>query len=194
MITNYSKMPTVYILKCKDDCYYIGKTTGSYFKVIDDHFKGLGCEWTKVHKPIRLEILRHFCDEKDDDFYTRLFIEKYGIDKVRGGSYSQLELSEQQICEISHHPIDIHLTCYQCHMKGHKRHLCPFLRNSFNKKDTIEDMDDNDNNNENNNEDQEESNNTNDNPLVKNMINHIFYPMRKLSNRLYNHKLSNIRH
>lgn len=175
-------MPTVYILKCKDNCYYIGKTTGSYFKIIDDHFKGLGCEWTQVHKPIRLEMLRHFCDENDDDFYTRLFITKYGIDKVRGGSYSQLELSEKQISEIRHHPIDTHLICYQCHMKGHKRHLCPFSRNSFEKKDTIEDMDDDKKNNE----------DITNKSFVKNMINHVFHPVKKLSNRFYNHKLSNV--
>lgn len=177
-------MPTVYILKCKDNCYYIGKTTGNYFKVIDDHFKGLGCEWTKLHKPIRLEILRHFCDEKDDDFYTRLFIARYGIDKVRGGSYSQLELSKQQLCEISHNPNDMHHICYQCNMKGHKRHLCPFVRNSFDKKDTIEDMDDENNNNKETNKDIQEQNvdksdNSNGNLFVKKIINHISYPVKE---------------
>jgi hypothetical protein len=121
-------MPTVYILKCEHNCYYIGKTRGSYFIDIGNHFQGKGCEWTKLHKPVRLEILRHFCNEEDDDFYTRLYMTKYGLDKVRGGSYSQVELSEQQVYELNHYPIDQQITCFKCSLKGHKGYICPFLR------------------------------------------------------------------
>lgn len=191
-------MPTVYILKCKDNCYFIGKTTGSYFTDINNHFQGNGCEWTKLHKPIRLEILRHFCDETDDDFYTRMYITKYGIDKVRGGSYSQTELTEEQLCEINHYPIDTHLTCYQCYMKGHKRHVCPFLRNSFDKKDTIEDIDDDSKNNE------DRDNQPNDSELsykdkddrgasfLQKLMTQITYPIKLLICRFYNKKFSNM--
>jgi hypothetical protein len=126
-------MPTVYILKCEHNCYYIGKTRGSYFIEIENHFQGKGCEWTKIHKPIRLEILRHFCNENDDDFYTRLFITKYGLDKVRGGSYSQVQLTEQEVYELKQHPIDQQITCFKCSMKGHKGYICPFLRSNCNK-------------------------------------------------------------
>jgi hypothetical protein len=181
-------MPTVYILKCKGNCYYIGKTTGSYFKEIDNHFKGIGCEWTQLHKPVRLEILRHFCDETDDDFYTRMYITKYGLDKVRGGSYSQLKLSEQQLYEINHYPVDMHLTCYQCNMKGHKRHLCPFLRNSFDKRDTIEDTDDDDNDIQKKQIDENKIKPS----LMKTLLNNITYPVKLLLDRFYNHKLSNM--
>jgi hypothetical protein len=186
-------MPTIYILKCKNDCFFIGKTTGSYFTDIDNHFKGNGCEWTKLYKPIRLEILRHFCDETDDDFYTKMYITKYGIDKVRGGSYSQLVLSQQQIDEINHYPIDLHLTCYQCYMKGHKRRLCPFLRNSFDKKDTIEDTDDDKKSNEEAYEDPKDIKNANGtSSFLKNIIHHITYPVKLLLDRLYNHQLNNM--
>ena len=132
-------MPSIFILKCADNCYYIGKTHGSYFIEIDNHFQGRGCEWTRIHKPIRLEILRHFCDESDDDFYTRLYVTKYGLDKVRGGSYSQTHLTEQQIYEMNHYPIDTHITCLKCFTKGHKGHLCPFIRNSLDHVDTKKD-------------------------------------------------------
>jgi hypothetical protein len=124
-------MPSVYILKCKHDCYYIGKTRGSYFKEIDNHFQGKGCEWTKLHKPVRLEILRHFCNETDDDFYTQLYITRYGLDKVRGGSFSQVQLSQQQIYDIINFPVDNHTTCFKCFMKGHKGYCCPFLRSNY---------------------------------------------------------------
>lgn len=126
-------MPTIYILKCEHNCYYIGKTRGSYFIEIGNHFQGQGCEWTKLHKPLRLEILRHFCNEMDDDFYTRLFVTKYGLDKVRGGSYCQVKLSEQQVYELNHYPIDKKITCFKCSMKGHKGYICPFLRSNCNK-------------------------------------------------------------
>ena len=174
-------MPTLYILKCKDSCYFIGKTTGSYFKVIDDHFKGHGCEWTKLHKPIRLELLRHFCDENDDDFYTRLFMAKYGIDKVRGGSYSQLKLSENQLCDIYHYPIDMHLE--------HKRHISPFLRNIFDRKDTIEDIDEDNKNNEEHINNKKVNNNT---LFLKRCFDKISYPVKVLLDCIFSHKLNNI--
>lgn len=176
-------MPSVYILKCKHNCYYIGKTHGSYFIEIDNHFRGNGCEWTKIHKPVRLEILRHFCNENDDDFYTRLYMTKYGLDKVRGGSYSQLQLSEEQVYEIKDYPIDNQITCFKCFMKGHKGYMCPFLRSSYVKqhnadRKSLTDTDDD--------EDipfilSQDKQNT----LIKKLVRFFTYPVRLFVNKVY---------
>lgn len=37
------------------------------------------------------------CDSFDEDKYTLKYMEKEGIDNVRGGSFSQIELSDEQI-------------------------------------------------------------------------------------------------
>jgi hypothetical protein len=123
-------MPTVYILKCDDSCYYIGKTRENYFVDIDKHFQGFGNEWTKLHKPIRMETLRHFCDEDDDNLYTILYMMKYGINKVRGGSYSQVVLTHHQLFEINNCHIDNSIICSKCGMVGHKSSKCPFWKNT----------------------------------------------------------------
>ena len=136
-------------------------------------------------------MLRHFCDETDVDFYTRLFITKYGIDKVRGGTYSQLELSKQDIYDITHYPVDMHLTCNQCSMKGHKRHLCPFLRNSFDKKDTIVDIDDDSKNIEDIQDvDTKKNVDCNKPSFVSVLLKSITYPVKIMLNRFYNHNLN----
>jgi len=187
-------MPTVYILKCKNNCYYIGKTHGSYFQDIDNHFQGKGCEWTQEHKPIRVEILRHFCDETDDDFFTRLYITRYGLDKVRGGSYSELRLSQQQIFELSHYPIDTHITCCKCFMKGHKGHLCPFIRNSFEKKHSNEDIivDTEEQDVDINTEEPFHLEPENNNRIFTKIVKLFTYPIKLLLKKLYSHKLNNL--
>lgn len=182
-------MPTVFILKCRDNCYYIGKTNGSYFKDIDNHFKGMGCEWTQKHKPIRVEILRHFCDETDDDFYTRLYMTKYGLDKVRGGSYGQLELTEQQLHEIRHYPIDTHITCLKCFMKGHKGHLCPFIRSSCENGKSIQDIIlDTDDEEEGPFQLEPEKNNA----FLTRIIKLFSYPIRLFIRKCYSHRFNDI--
>lgn len=185
-------MPTIYILKCKDNCYFIGKTIGSYFKEIDNHFKGTGCEWTKLHKPMRLEMLRHFCDETDDDFYTRVYVTKYGIDKVRGGSYSQPELTKQQLYELTNHQIDIYACCYQCYQKGHKKHICQFLRNSFDKNDITEDANDDNKTFDDTTGHEIDMKIKSRTSILNNFVSHITYPLKMLFCRIFSHKLNNM--
>lgn len=121
-------MPTIYVLRCEDGCYFIGHTRRDYFSDVDKHFQGGAIGWTNLHKPIRLHLLRYFCDEGDVDVYTRAYMYRYGIDKVRGGRYSECVLSVQQIEEIEEiEDIDNDNTlCKKCGLFGHNTTKCPF--------------------------------------------------------------------
>ena len=44
-------MVTIYILKCKEDKYYVGKIADNVYKRIKQHFGGKGAKWTQRYQP-----------------------------------------------------------------------------------------------------------------------------------------------
>jgi hypothetical protein len=120
-------MPTIFALECDDKHYYIGISKKQYFTEIDGHFRGIsGVEWTSLHKPIKLVMLRPYCDASDHDMYVEIFMQRYGIDKVRGGSYIQTDLEDQMINVLKLRLNDKSLTCRKCVLNGHGENQCPF--------------------------------------------------------------------
>ena len=55
-------------------------------------FKGSGAAWTKLHRPVKVKKIIKGCDRYDEDKMVKKLMAKYGIDKVRGGRYSQIIL------------------------------------------------------------------------------------------------------
>lgn len=117
-------MPTVYVLLCEKNRYYVGKTERHVKKRLEEHFSLNGSEWTRKYKPLRLVKKIPNADAFDEDKYTKLYMKKYGIDNVRGGAYTQLELPEstrsfleREICSAS----DL---CHRCHRPGHFVNQC----------------------------------------------------------------------
>lgn len=88
-------MVFIYILQLKDNKWYIGKTESSKFR-IDTHFDSKGSSFTKKYPPEEIYQIIPECDKYDEDKYVKKYMEKYGIDNVRGGSYSRLELTEEE--------------------------------------------------------------------------------------------------
>jgi hypothetical protein len=86
-------MVYIYTLKLKQNKYYVGKTSNPNFR-IESHFNSEGSEWTKMYKPEKLlEIIDG--DDYDEDKYTKMYMDKYGIDNVRGGSYTSIILDKE---------------------------------------------------------------------------------------------------
>lgn len=81
----------LYILKLSDNKYYIGKTNDVPQRV-QQHFLGKGSKWTSQHKPIKLERTIENIDEFDEDKWVKIYMKKHGIDNVRGGTYSSIDL------------------------------------------------------------------------------------------------------
>ena len=114
----------IYLIECEGEKYYVGKTNMITRRVLE-HFTGNGSKWTKLHKPIKVISILDSDDIFAEEKHTYLAMDKYGIENVRGGSYSTIKLSEndkKKISEVIHSMKD---ECYKCGEKGHFVNKCP---------------------------------------------------------------------
>jgi len=79
----------VYVLKLENDRYYIGSTYNLNFRYAQ-HCGGQGAQYTRCHKPISIEAVFPNAEKGLENKVTREYMEKYGKDNVRGGSYCQV--------------------------------------------------------------------------------------------------------
>ena len=130
----------IYVLQLQNDKYYVGKTTNPHFR-FDNHFTSNGTEWTKLHKPIAILELISNCDDYDEEKYTYKYMDKYGIDNVRGGSSSSVVLdaeTKKQLVKISN---SINDRCFICgKTDGHFAKECTYnVYNILHTRDTERD-------------------------------------------------------
>jgi len=111
-------MVFIYILQLELNKYYIGKTNNPDIR-LDSHFNSSGSEWTKIYKPIKVYELISNCDTYDEDKFTLKYMEKEGIDNVRGGSFSKIELTDEQIKLINQMIKGASDKCFNCGDSGH---------------------------------------------------------------------------
>ena len=111
-------MVYIYILKLTHGKYYVGKTTNPCFR-IESHFNSNGSAWTIKYKPIKLFKLIPNCDDYDEDKYTRIYMDKYGIDNVRGGSFVSIELDKSTIQHLTQMSNGTNDKCFICSKVGH---------------------------------------------------------------------------
>ena len=88
-------MVTIYVLKLQGNKYYVGKTTNPTYR-LDDHFSEGGSAWTKKYKPISIHELQPDKPDTDEQIVTQKYMQKYGIDNVRGGPWCKINLSEAE--------------------------------------------------------------------------------------------------
>jgi cellular nucleic acid-binding protein len=120
-------MVYIYVLKLEQEKYYIGKTNNPQFR-LDNHFTSNGSEWTKIYKPVFLLELRPNCDDYDEDKVTRQYMDKYGIENVRGGSFVSIKLNKSTIDHLQQMSNGTNNKCFTCGCIGH------FTNNCTNKK------------------------------------------------------------
>jgi hypothetical protein len=118
IVVYLQKMVYIYILKLEKKKYYVGKTTNPSFR-LEKHFNSSGSYWTKKYKPISvLEIIPN-CDDYDEDKYTIKYMETFGIMNVRGGSFCELKLSEENKNTLKQMINGSTDKCYKCGREGH---------------------------------------------------------------------------
>jgi hypothetical protein len=112
----------IYILKLCKNKYYVGRTK-NVEKRFEEHKDGTGSVWTKKYKPELVED-SFVGDRFDEDKHVKICMEKYGIENVRGGSYSCIKLSVSQIKLLANEIKGAENLCFKCGSVNHFAESC----------------------------------------------------------------------
>ena len=131
-------MINIYVLKCEQDKYFVGKISNKHiFKF--KNFNPLLYDFTIKYKPLHLHKFIENVDIFEFDKFVKKYMNKYGIANVRGGSYLDIDLSESQTNTLQAELWTIQNKCYLCG-DAHTHKECPhklIIENSCNNKDYI---------------------------------------------------------
>lgn len=122
----------VYVLKLQQGKYYIGKSRNLDSR-ITNHIFGKGSQWTKIYK---VESVVDTIVEETENSFTELattlqYMAKYGVDNVRGSSYSKVNLSKQEKKAILNHIRGEYDLCFHCGMDNHFVNSCPKSKRNY---------------------------------------------------------------
>jgi hypothetical protein len=117
-------MVSIYILQLQNNKFYIGKTNNPFFR-LEQHFNSNGSAWTKKYNPIKVIEIIPNCDNYDEDKYTIKYMTQYGINNVRGGSFCQIKLDENNIETITRMINGASNNCFLCGNNNHYANKCP---------------------------------------------------------------------
>ena len=108
----------IYVLELENNKYYVGKSK-DIEKRYNDHINGIASEWTKIHKPIKILQTLQCKSPYHHDRCIKEYMLKYGIDNVRGGSYSSIELNHSTKIFLQQIIWSSNGLCSRCGRKNH---------------------------------------------------------------------------
>jgi predicted GIY-YIG superfamily endonuclease len=117
----------IYILKLENNKYYVGKSNDLDTRTVA-HMNGTASSWTKKYKPISVDQIIKNTSPFDEDKYVKEYMNKYGIDNVRGGTYVTEELDEVSRFQLQKELWATNDCCTQCGRKGHFVKDCHSLK------------------------------------------------------------------
>ncbi|CAF3321053.1 unnamed protein product [Rotaria socialis] len=123
-------MEQIYVLKCKNNKYYVGKTS-NIARRFSEHLNGeYGSEWTKLYRPYEMIEHENVTSDFDEMKKTLEYMKNFGIDNVRGAQWSNINLTSIQRDTIRQAMNTDR--CYTCGEAGHFSSNCN-VRNQSNR-------------------------------------------------------------
>jgi predicted GIY-YIG superfamily endonuclease len=114
-----------YVLELNEKKYYVGKSSKP-MKRVGDHCSGglsgklsRGSGWTHHYEPLKILEINEAHDPMEEDFTTLRYMYRMGIDNVRGGSFCELNLSQENIHTLEKMIKGTDDRCYFCGSSDH---------------------------------------------------------------------------
>ena len=112
-----------YVLELNEKKYYVGKSSKP-MKRIGDHISTRGSGWTHHYEPLKILEINEAHDPMEEDFTTLRYMYRMGIDNVRGGSFCELNLSQENIMTLEKMIKGTDDRCYFCGSSDHLIATC----------------------------------------------------------------------
>jgi hypothetical protein len=126
-MNNSNTQEIIYTLQLENGKYYVGKSKNISNRILQ-HFSEQGSSWTKSYKPVKVLSQIPSTDSFDEEKYTLLAMDRYGIDNVRGGSYCKLILSKHEMEKAQQIIYSICDKCYRCGEQKHTASECDDIK------------------------------------------------------------------
>lgn len=108
----------VYVLRLEGGRFYVGKSD-DVNKRCQEHMTGKGSAWTKKYSPISLIETRKNVSHFEEDKAVKEYMNTYGVQNVRGGSYVSMDLTESQKESLTKELRGATDACTRCGREGH---------------------------------------------------------------------------
>jgi hypothetical protein len=151
-----STLTNVYVLRLEGGKYYVGKSE-DVLKRYKAHQNGLGSLWTRKYSPICILRVHPKVSPFEEDKITKELMSEFGIDQVRGGSYSSLDLDREQYRTLEREIRGAKDLCNRCGKAGHFANRC-----EEEKEVVVVEEEDDDDDEDNNDDDDDEEDDTNE--------------------------------
>ena len=116
-------LTNIYVLECQQGKYYVGKSA-DVMKRYEQHKDGSGSAWTKKYKPIKMNKIVSDVSPFEEDMHVKEYMAKYGVENVRGGSYSQMVLDAATLNLLQKELWGASDKCMKCGKSGHFASKC----------------------------------------------------------------------
>jgi predicted GIY-YIG superfamily endonuclease len=125
----------IYVLRLEHGKFYVGRTSCIEAR-LGQHSRGEACYWTSLHAYLDVVEKRPVTAMFQEDAVVKEYMVKYGIDNVRGGSYSQEILSKQQKETLQQEFRTQKDACFRCGKTGHYASGCSAKYSLYSRRQT----------------------------------------------------------
>lgn len=116
-------MTCIYVLRLESGKYYVGRSDNPNQR-FRQHVAGNGSAWTRKYRPIEITETVPNSSPFDEDRYVKEYIAIYGVQNVRGGSYSSIVLTSEQKRALESEVRGATDACMKCGRTGHFARNC----------------------------------------------------------------------